>query len=288
MSLVGEVLDFASDYNLTSIKKLIVKYDILAVTNISANTWQVQTAVPLDAFVVAGQWIYISAGMNAGHYKIDSVTAPDLIQFTSETASAAAGFGQVTVYNVNDSRLISAIESGKRHLENIIGFPLSGSTSKQYLHDGTGQEELFFNIRGGIRSIDKIEIIQGLYSFYTIDPLSALLVNERGMVRVRTIQQVASGQIRAFWPSGRNNLRFTLTIGFAENEYPSDLKDCVIYASMIQLLIGQQGTHAGLGGFSIDGYSESYTSPGYSAAIQTLKAMMNGKLGNYRTGMVGS
>lgn len=288
MSLVSEVLDFANDYNLTSVKKLIVKYDILAVTNVSANTWQVQTSIPLDSSVVAGQWIYLSAGMNAGHYKIDSVTAPDLIQFTSTTATAAAGFGQVSVYNVNEALVYGKIESAKRHIENIVNFPLSGSVQKQYLHDGTGQEELFFNLRGGIRSIDRIEIIQGLYSFYSIDPLSALLVNERGMVRVRTIQQVANGQIRAFWPEGRNNLRFTLTVGFAENEYPADLKDALIYASMIQLLIGLQGAHAGLGGFSIDGYSESYTSPGYSAAIQTLKAMMSGKLGAYRTGMAGS
>lgn len=288
MSLVNEVLDFANDYNLTSLKKLIVKYDILSVTNVSANTWQIQTTIPLDSFVTAGQWIFISAGENAGHFKIDSVTAPDLIQFTSDTAVSSGAFGQISVYNVNDALIISKIKAAKKHIEKIVGFPLDGSVQKMYLHDGTGQEELFFNIRGGIKSIDKIEILQGLYSFYTIDPLSALLVNELGMVRVRTIQQVATGQIRAFWPRGRNNLRFTLTIGFAETEYPYDLRQAVICGSMLQLLVNQQGTHAGLGGFSIDGYSESYATPGLSATIQTLKAMMNGFLSDYRTGIVGS
>lgn len=288
MSLVGEVLDFANDYNLTSLKKLVAKYGILAITNIAADTWQLQADAPLDSTVTAGQWIYISAGDNAGHFKIDSVTAPDLIQFTNPAGTAAGSFGQVSVYNVNDALIATKIKAAKKHIEKIVGFPLDGSISKQFLHDGTGQEELFFNIRGGIRSIDKIEILQGLYSFYSLDPFSALLVNERGMVRVRTIQQVANGQIRSFWAPGRDNLRFTFTIGFAENEYPEDLKQAVICASMLQLLINQQGTHAGLGGFSIDGYSESYSSPGLSGTIQTIKALFNSYIGDYRTGMVGS
>lgn len=280
MNLTEKTLTYLKNFKL-SFEKEICKYEIVSITNPSANIFQINFLNTISN-VSVGHYVFVSLGANEGFHEITAIGS-NYIQFID--GSIQGQLGQAIIYSVSLSDLLFSLDFAKSYVKNITGLGFTGTEEITEYHDGTDTEELYLN-RRPINSVTSVIFLSIPNTLYTI-PISTIeIIPNQGILRIKnTGLQTSPLPLRCF-PFGRNNIKVIYNAGFAD--YPTDVATAISMIATANLLDKEASLCGGATSLSVVSYSISFDGTKWKQYKKTLMLSAFSLLRPYKTGIVGS
>jgi len=169
------------------------------------------------------------------------------------------------------------------HVQEITRQSFSGIATAIEYHDGNGKNILILD-RRPIVALTQIEYVLGGDNISIMNNAMIEVVAAEGILKSKTNYDEAF--LLPVFAKGEHNIKVTYTYGYAD--YPSDVKEAVIYLAAAQAL-GHIGSRTGGGNISGQAYDRTFGDRGkWTEQRNDLARQAYFLLRKYMTGLIGS
>lgn len=180
-------------------------------------------------------------------------------------------YNKLTGYNINGNVVSPEFVDSVANdiilpiVESMTGFSAEKESAITEYYSGSGHAVIILN-RKPIKSIESIIIVDYNEMINGTIPISNLEIESAtGIVKIRSN---INSLFYSVFPRGKNNVKISYTVGFAEGSMPKDLKQAIILLTC-KYILTHVGAKTGGGSLSVDGYSRNFGAKGKWTDIKT-------------------